>query len=67
MTREALNEERPPAEGEDYYLEGGLLVFTAAYYLRRGRCCANNCRHCPYGVTEGGRVRQHEGDAVTHE
>lgn len=42
-----------PFEGSDkeadYYLENGLLVFTAAYHLRRGYCCKNNCRHCPYG------------------
>lgn len=37
-------------EGEDYYLnEQGLLVFTAKYHLKRGYCCQNGCRHCPYG------------------
>ncbi|MEZ4750265.1 MAG: DUF5522 domain-containing protein [Bdellovibrionota bacterium] len=37
-------------EGEDYYLnDDGLLVFTAAYLLKRGYCCRNGCRHCPYG------------------
>ncbi|WP_460925073.1 DUF5522 domain-containing protein [Pontibacter brevis] len=37
-------------EGEDYYLnEQGLMVFTAKYHLRRGYCCQNGCRHCPYG------------------
>jgi len=47
--------EQPPApaplvEGEDFYLdpETGLLVLTAAYLLRRGYCCGNGCRHCPY-------------------
>ncbi len=36
-------------EGVDYYLnDAGLLVFTAAYHLKRGYCCGNNCRHCPY-------------------
>jgi hypothetical protein len=30
-------------------LEGGALVFTARYHLRRGYCCENRCRHCPYG------------------
>jgi hypothetical protein len=25
------------------------VVFTAAYHLRRGYCCGNGCRHCPYG------------------
>lgn len=36
------------AEGLDYHMEGGLLVFTAWYHLRRGYCCGNGCRHCPY-------------------
>lgn len=35
-------------EGEDYTVEDGLLVFTAAYHLKRGYCCGNGCRHCPY-------------------
>lgn len=35
-------------EGEDYYLEGEALVFTALYHRRRGYCCENDCRHCPY-------------------
>jgi hypothetical protein len=36
-------------QGEDYYLEDGLMVFTADYLLRRGYCCENGCRSCPYG------------------
>jgi hypothetical protein len=35
-------------EGEDYYLEAGLIVFTAGYHRRRGYCCDSGCRHCPY-------------------
>jgi hypothetical protein len=35
-------------EGEDYYVEGGAMVFTAAYHLKRGYCCDSGCRHCPY-------------------
>jgi hypothetical protein len=31
-----------------YYLEDGLIVFTAAYHLKRGYCCKSGCRHCPY-------------------
>jgi hypothetical protein len=34
---------------EDFYYEGPYLVFTAAYHLKRGRCCNSGCRHCPYG------------------
>lgn len=36
-------------EGLDYEDEGGLLVFTAWYLLKRGTCCESGCRHCPYG------------------
>jgi hypothetical protein len=32
----------------DAYVEGGLLVYTAAYHLKRGYCCGSGCRHCPY-------------------
>jgi len=39
-------------EGEDYYLQGGLLVLTASYHLRRGYCCEQGCRHCPYKEVE---------------
>ncbi len=35
-------------EGIDYYLENELFVLTEWYYLKRGRCCGNGCRHCPY-------------------
>ena len=36
-------------EGEDYYMEGSFKIFTASYLVRRGKCCGNDCRHCPYG------------------
>jgi hypothetical protein len=33
----------------DFYLdEFGNVVFTARYHLKRGSCCDNDCRHCPY-------------------
>ncbi|MEZ4919461.1 MAG: DUF5522 domain-containing protein [Saprospiraceae bacterium] len=35
-------------EGEDYYWEGGYMVFTEKYHLKRGSCCGSGCRHCPY-------------------
>ncbi|MCA1710159.1 MAG: DUF5522 domain-containing protein [Actinobacteria bacterium] len=28
----------------------GLFVLTAAFLARRGACCGNGCRHCPYEV-----------------
>lgn len=40
---------RSAGHEEDYYFEeNGKLVFTATYHLRRGNCCGNGCRHCPF-------------------
>jgi hypothetical protein len=36
-------------EGLDYYIEDGKYVFKSWYHLKRGNCCENGCRHCPYG------------------
>lgn len=37
-------------EGEDFYFnERGLMVLTDKYLLKRGYCCRNACKHCPYG------------------
>lgn len=41
-------------EGEDYYIERGFFVFTAAFLRRRGYCCASGCRHCPYWPPHSG-------------
>lgn len=43
---------RPPAlRPGDFYFDRGLMVFSGAYHLRRGYCCDNDCRHCPYPVS----------------
>lgn len=39
---------KPDAHQPDYYFDGSLLVYTAAYHLKRGHCCGSGCRHCPY-------------------
>ncbi|WP_170866156.1 DUF5522 domain-containing protein [Pontibacter flavimaris] len=40
-------------EGEDFYFNRqGLMVLTANYLLKRGYCCKNACKHCPYGFHE---------------
>lgn len=46
-------QESPLQEGLDFYLENGLLVFTAMFLRKRGHCCENGCSHCPYDY-EGG-------------
>jgi hypothetical protein len=35
-------------ENVDYYFENGLMVLTAHFLKKRGYCCRNGCRHCPY-------------------
>ncbi len=36
-------------EGDDYYFnDDGLMVFTEVYHLKRGYCCKNKCKHCPW-------------------
>ena len=35
-------------EDVDYYFDNGLMVLTAHFLLKRGYCCGNGCRHCPY-------------------
>jgi hypothetical protein len=35
-------------EGVDYNFENGLMVLTSRFLKRRGYCCGNGCRHCPY-------------------
>ena len=36
----------------DFYIEKGFVVFTEAYHLKRGYCCKNGCRHCPFGFKQ---------------
>lgn len=38
----------PLIEDQDYYIEGERIIFTAAFHIKRGSCCGNGCRHCPY-------------------
>ena len=32
----------------DYYKEEDRVVFTALFHSKRGFCCGNSCRYCPY-------------------
>ncbi len=49
IQNEKAGTDSPLREGEDYYLENGLFVFTAKHHTKRGYCCQSGCRHCPYG------------------
>jgi len=46
------NDREVLVENEDYYFENGLMVLTSQYLLRRGYCCEQGCRHCPYGFSK---------------
>jgi hypothetical protein len=36
-------------EGVDYYMNpDGYRVMTELYLVKRGYCCSNGCKHCPY-------------------
>lgn len=36
-------------EGIDYYMNpAGYRVMTELYLVKRGYCCSNGCKHCPY-------------------
>lgn len=39
---------KPLIEHLDYYVEDGLWVFTEWFHWKRGCCCGNACRHCPF-------------------
>ncbi len=38
-----------PSDEDDWEItEQGLYIATRGFLLRRGYCCANQCRNCPY-------------------
>lgn len=40
--------EGPLLEWLDFTIENGYHVFSRWFHLKRGQCCGNGCRHCPY-------------------
>lgn len=48
-----IRETAPKLDGRDfYYNENGQRVMTEQYHLKRGYCCNNKCKHCPYKKEE---------------
>ncbi len=45
-------------EGIDYYFENGLMVLTDTFLRKRGYCCNNDCRHCPYPKAEKAKLQK---------
>lgn len=48
------------ADDEYYYSDEGYIVFTEKYLFKRGYCCENSCKHCPYGFDKkkGRRIKK---------
>lgn len=46
------------AQRRDGYMDPttGYFVLTAGFLLRRGACCGNGCRHCPWPPDEQARA-----------
>ena len=55
----------PAFEPDDfYYSPEGYVVFTEKYLLKRGYCCQNGCKHCPYGFNKkAGRIEKKNNPA----
>ena len=48
---------RKDIDEKDYYLSNeGYIVFTEDYHLKRGFCCKNLCKHCPYEIKKKERL-----------
>ena len=41
-------QQKPKHQPGDFYYEQGKMIMTEQYHLRRGHCCDNKCKHCPY-------------------
>lgn len=41
----------------------GFTVFTELSHLKRGKCCGNMCRHCPYGWSNVRGTSENESNA----
>ena len=39
---------KPKLQKNDFYWENGKIVLTETYHERRGVCCGNGCKHCPF-------------------
>jgi hypothetical protein len=53
-------------EGIDYYMSpNGYRVMTELYLVKRGYCCSNGCKHCPYSpkAVKGNRKLRPELEA----
>jgi hypothetical protein len=48
LNAERIIKEKTKLEEEDFYWQEGKMVFTKEYHLKRGHCCGNGCKNCPF-------------------
>lgn len=48
MSQETVPKTDQRLKVDTYSLADGRIVFTEAFHLKRGFCCGNGCRHCPF-------------------
>lgn len=53
---QATKKQEKFVEGVDFYFENGFMVLTALFLKKRGYCCKNGCRHCPYPKAEKAKL-----------
>lgn len=57
-------------ENVDYVVENGYRVLTEDFLLKRGYCCGNGCKNCPYFPQERGsniiKEKGTSGEKETH-
>ena len=49
-------------EGVDYIIEDGMLVFTREFHLKRGFCCKNGCKNCPYSIHNESKITKPDSE-----
>ena len=60
LEAERLIKEKINLKEDEYYFNQGKLVFTESYHRKRGKCCNNSCKNCPWkkDLSEGDEYRE---------
>jgi len=39
-----------------------MLVFTREFHLKRGYCCTNGCKNCPYSIHNESKITKPDSE-----
>ena len=48
MYESAFSKKNSTDQDHFYFSKEGYIIFTEKYHLKRGYCCKNECKHCPF-------------------